>query len=80
MQLAVDSPESVSGSTPQPALSEGIGAKNISRRASGPGFNRQHQTTRGVTKLSSALRGAIPKVPVFVPAERLRKSSSQRSI
>ncbi len=79
MQLAIDSPEPASGSKIYPALPKASEAEELSCLPSKSEPSRQRQTTRRSTTLCSALGGAIPSFPVFVPAERLRKPS-QRSV
>jgi hypothetical protein len=80
MQLAINSPKPVSSSKLHPALAKATKAEETPGRHSGRGTSPQRQTTPGLTKLGSALGGVIPNTPVFVSAERLRKSSLPRSV
>ena len=71
MQLAIDSPDPVSSSKPRRALAKATQSDENPGRSSGRETSHQRQTTPGLIKLSSALGGAIPDAPVFVPAARL---------
>jgi hypothetical protein len=76
MHLATDPLDPVNGSNPHAALPMATKIVETLHRSQ-PAIRRQRQTTRGVTKTGSALGGAIPNVPIFVPAERLRIPSSR---
>jgi hypothetical protein len=77
MHLATDPLDPINASNPQAAFPIATNLVETSYHPSKSAIGRQRQTTRGVTKTGSALGGAIPNAPVFIPAERLRNPSSR---